>query len=104
MKAFAWSPILQQVHPWIRPGLSMESPRDALLLEYVISSKASCKNQDTIKLTVYGKPSEAYTAFEQLIAKMTKAESIDWVDHEVDGQESFVEKWSYLLCGYRKNH
>ena len=41
---------------------------------------------------MYGKPSEAYTAFEQLIAKMTKAESIEWVDHEVDGQESFVEK------------
>ena len=57
-----------------------------------IRQKASCKNQDTIKLTVYGKPSEAYTAFEQLIAKMTKAESINWVDHEVDGQESFVEK------------
>ena len=57
-----------------------------------IRQKASCKNQDTIKLTVYGKPSEAYTAFEQLIAKMTKAESIEWVDHEVDGLESFVEK------------
>ena len=38
---------------------------------------------------MYGKPSEAYTAFEQLIAKMTKAESIDWVDHS---------RWPRELC------
>jgi valyl-tRNA synthetase len=74
---------------WLNHG---ESARRIITGIRDIRQKASCKNQDTIKLTVYGKPSEAYTAFEQLIVKMTKAESIEWVEHEVDGLESFVEK------------